>query len=400
MTSGAPPGRRDQRWRGAREVLAAIRREPGITRAALARRAGLSTGSAAEIVARLRALALVREGPAPVVGRGRPTTVLAAHPGGPLVLVLDLRHEDWRMALCGLDGRLQPLASERHRRRAPRAVLSAIGAAVARARARWPGRVRAVSVAVSGTVQGGRIVQAASLGWGVVDLRPLVGATPLPLLAGNDATLAGVAEARAGAARGFRSALHLTVEVGLGGILVVGGDPIGGATGAGGEFGHMPLGDPRRRCPCGARGCWDVEVDGRALARHLGERPPSNARTYGREVLARAAREPAALRAVEATGRVLGAGTAGLVNALDPEVVTLGGLAASMLEVAPRAFSAAYLGGLMSFRRAAPPEVRRAAFPEDGALRGAAEVGLDAVLAEPQLDGWARERTLGARQAP
>ncbi len=395
MTSGAPRGRRDLRWRGALEVLAAVRREPGVTRAALARGTGLSTGSAAEIVARLRALALVREGPAPVAGRGRPTTVLGAHPGGPVVLAVDLRHEDWRLALAGLDGRLEPVASGRHQRRDPRSVLGAIAGAVARARARWPGRVRALSVAVAGVVQGDRLAQAATLGWGAIDLRPLLGRAPLPLLAGNDATLAGVAEARAGAAREARAVLHLTVEVGLGGILVVGGVPASGATGAGGEFGHLPLGDPRLRCPCGARGCWDLMVDGRAMARHLGERPPANARTYAREVLVRSVHEPAARRAVRATAAALGAGTAGLVNALDPEVITLGGLAVPLLRAAPRAFLGAYAGGLMSFRRAAPPEVRPAAFEDDGALRGAAEVGLDAVLTEVELDRWARERTGG-----
>ena len=90
--------RRDLRWGGALDALAAVRRVPGITRAELARRVGLSSGSATEITARLRELALVQEAPAPVVGRGRPTTVLGAHALGPLVLAVDLRHEDWRWA--------------------------------------------------------------------------------------------------------------------------------------------------------------------------------------------------------------------------------------------------------------------------------------------------------------
>jgi predicted NBD/HSP70 family sugar kinase len=393
MTSGAPGGRRDLRWRGALEVFSAVWREPGVIRAALARHRGLSTGSAAEILARLRALSLVCEGPAPVAGRGRPTTVLGAHPGGPLVLAADLRHEDWRLAVVALDGRLELVASGRHLRRDPRAVLGRMARAVAEAHARWPGRVRALSVAVPGAVQGDRLAQAAGMGWGAVDLRLLRGGGPFPLLAGNDATLAGVAEARAGAARDAHAVLHLTVEVGLGGILVVGGIPAGGATGAGGEFGHLPMGDPRLLCPCGARGCWDMSVDGRAMARHLGEPAPANARTYAREVLARSARDPAARRAVRTTAKALGAGTAGLVNALDPEVVTLGGLAVPLLKEAPRAFLGAYSSGLMAFRRAHPPQVRPAAFGDDGALRGAAEVGLDAVLTETGLEAWASERT-------
>jgi predicted NBD/HSP70 family sugar kinase len=125
------------------------------------------------------------------------------------------------------------------------------------------------------------------------------------------------------------------------------------------------------------------------MARHLGEPAPRNARTYARDVLARAVLEPAARRAIRHTAAALGSGTAGLVNALDPEVVTLGGLAASTMRAAPRAFLGSYHGGLMAFRRSAPPEVRPAAFEEDGALRGAAEVGLDAVLSEEGLEAWA-----------
>lgn len=389
MTSTRSERRRDLRWRGALDVLAVVRREPGITRAALALRAGLSSGSATDIAARLRELALLQESPAPVTGRGRPTTVLGAHPEGPLVVVVDLRQEDWRLAVAGLDGRLQHLGAGRHARRDPRSVLNDLGAAIDAARERFRDRVRAVSVAVAGTVQEQQLVQATTLGWGRVDLGALLRGAALPLRVGNDATLAGVAEARTGVAARARAVLHLMVEVGIGGILVVGGDPVTGATGAGGEFGHVPLGDRRLRCPCGARGCWDLLVDGRAMARHLGDPPPANARTYARAVLDRAAHDRPARRAVTACAASLGAGVAALVNALDPDIITLGGLAAPIRAAAPRAFQAAYLSGLMAFRRRLPPEVKPASHGEDGALQGGAEIGLDAILTEEGLEAWA-----------
>ncbi|HKE15098.1 MAG TPA: ROK family transcriptional regulator [Kofleriaceae bacterium] len=397
MTSsigGRSGRRRDLRWRGALDALAAVRRAPGITRAALARQVGLSSSSATEITARLRELALLRETPAPVTGRGRPTTLLGAHPRGPLVLAVDLRHEDWRLALAGVDGRIEHAGAGRHRRRDPRSVLDALGAAIAALRGRHRGRVRVVSVAVAGTVQEQRLMQASTLGWGEVDLRPLLRGAGLPLLVGNDATLAGVAEARGGAGAHARAVLHLIVEVGIGGILVVDGRPVTGATGAGGEFGHVPLGGggARLRCPCGARGCWDVQVDGRALARHLGQRAPANARTYARAVLDRAGSDRAARRAADACAAALGSGTAALVNALDPDVVTLGGLAVPLHARSLQAFRRAYAAGLMTFRRTRPPEVRHAAHGEDGPLQGAAEVGLDAILTEAGLAAWAARR--------
>lgn len=395
----APDRRRDLRWRGALDILEVVRRAPGITRAALAARAGLSSGSATEITARLRDVFLLHETPAPAVGRGRPTTLIGAHPRGPLVLAVDLRHEDWRLALAGVDGRVQRVAAGRHRRRDPAAVLAAVGAAIAEARARHEPRVRVVSVAVAGTVQDDQLVQAATLRWGTVDLRGLLRGAPLPMLVGNDATLAGVAEARTGAGARARAVLHLIVEVGIGGILVVGGQPVAGATGAGGEFGHLPFGDPRLRCPCGARGCWDLLVDGRAMARHLGEPEPANARSYAGTILDRAASDRAARRAVASCAAALGRGVAGLVNALDPDVVTLGGLAIAVHGAAGGAFGDAYREGLMRFRRRAPPPVRTAVFGEEGALHGAAEVGLDQLLAEDALASWAGEVGAGARRA-
>jgi predicted NBD/HSP70 family sugar kinase len=180
------------------------------------------------------------------------------------------------------------------------------------------------------------------------------------------------------------------VEVGVGGTLVVDGRPVRGATGAGGEFGHLPFGDRTLRCPCGALGCWDLTVDGRALARHLGEPPPSDPRAYALAVLART--DPAATAAVERTAESLGRGVAGLVNALDPEVVTLGGLAAPLRAAAPGAFADAFSDGLMTFRRAAPPPLHPAALGDDAALHGAAATALDAVLTEESLSAWAHLR--------
>src|SRR5437763_1170715 len=161
------------RWHGALAVLAEMRRAPGTTRAAVAQRLGLSSGSATDITARLRDLALVTESPAAAAGRGRPTTVLGPHPDGPVVLAVDLRHEDWRCAVTGLDGRPVVREAAPHASREPERAVAAVGDAIRRLHARLGDRVRAVAVAVAATVQDGRVVQASTLGWGPVDLTPL-----------------------------------------------------------------------------------------------------------------------------------------------------------------------------------------------------------------------------------
>ncbi len=108
-------------------------------------------------------------------------------------------------------------------------------------------RLRVVSLAAPGTIRDNRLMQAPTLDWAELDLETVTAGTGLPLLAGNDATLSGVAEARTGAAAGAGTALHLIVEVGLGGTLIIDGVPAHGASGAGGEYGHIPFGDRARQ---------------------------------------------------------------------------------------------------------------------------------------------------------
>ncbi|MFC5822549.1 ROK family transcriptional regulator [Nonomuraea insulae] len=382
----------DARWRGALAVLEEMRREPGVTRAVVAQRLRLSSGSATEITARLRDLALLTETPAATSGRGRPTTVLGPHPDGPIVIAVDLRQEDWRCAVAALDGRPKIVEAGAHASRDPDHVIGVIAEAVRRLHERHGKRVRAVGVAVAATVRHGRVVQSSTLGWDAVDLAALATEAGLPLLIGNDAMLAGIAEARNGAAAGAATALHLTIEVGVGGTLVVDGQPVGGATGAGGEFGHLPLGEPGVRCPCGATGCWDLAVDGRAIARRRGDPPPGDPRTYALTAIARASQEASVATAVEHAATSFASGLAGLINALDPDVVTLGGLAQPLREAAAPQFEAALTGGLMRFRRSDPPRVLAAELGEDGALHGAVLTALDQVLTEAGMNAWTADR--------
>lgn len=360
------------------------------TRAELTTRLGLSRASALEITARLRESALIDEAAAPPDGRrGRPTTRLLPHPDGPVVCAVDIAHEQWTVAVVELGGAVLARAQGRHRSREPEAVLGVVRRTVTELLARWARRARAVSVSVPGTVCGTRIVQASNLRWRDIELTDLLGTAGLPLLAGNDATLAGLAETRRGAAAGTDVALHLKIDVGIGGILVVDGAPMTGATGAGGEFGHLPFGDPRRRCRCGAYGCWDMEVDGRALARLAWGRAVRDPRVAARRVLD-AARDgdPAARRAVDEVAGAFGRGVAGLVNALDPRLVTVSGLAPDLIEAAPERFHQAYRAGLIAFQRTEEPSVLPTALGADGSLIGAAEIGFDHVLTAPGVTAW------------
>ncbi|AGB25111.1 transcriptional regulator/sugar kinase [Mycobacterium sp. JS623] len=380
------------RWLSAAQLIGVVRSEPGITRAAAAQRLGIGSGGATELLARMRQARLLDESPAPARGRGRPTTVMGPHVEGPVVLAVDLRAADWRLAVAGLDGVPQVVGQAGYVGGDFDAVLAPIATEIAAIYRRKSKRLRAIAVSAAGPISGAKLGQFTPRGWNDVDLSVLTKKVParagIELLLGNDATLAGLAEVRTGAARSAATALYLMVAEGIGGTLVVNGEPLVGLHGAAGEYGHVPFGDPKLVCPCGARGCWDLTVDGRALARYLGDPPPDDAVAYVHELIGRPTRDKKTQKAFEAVAASLGGGIAAFVNVHDPEVVTLGGVAAILRAAAPDAFDDAYRGGLMAFRKSSPPPVRDAKHGEDGPLHGAVALALDHITTAAGLAEW------------
>ncbi len=387
-----------RRATGAVAVLRAVHERPGIERVAVARETGMTSGFVTETVARLGALDLVSERPAPPTGgRGRPTTTLHAHPRGPLVVVAAIGHETWKLAVAQLGG-TELVRAERAHRRDPDQVLGELGKALGSVRRRYGRRIRVAAVAVPGTVVDNHLAQAANLGWDDIDLGVLWPheRDGQALLAGNDASFAAIAEARRGAAAGAGSVLHLYMDAGIGGAVIEAGRLVLGATGTAGEFGHMPFGDPAQQCRCGARGCWNTTLDGAALARALNQPQPTDEVSYVRHVLAvaRAAHvvQHEEVAAAQQMASSAGRGVAGLVNAFDPDIVTFGGLGRELLEVAGDHVYAAYLAGLMHFRLSAPPPLVPAHFGDDAPLVGAAEEAFSAFLTEGGLRSWLPRR--------
>ncbi len=201
----------------------------------------------------------------------------------------------------------------------------------------------------------------------------------------NDGTAAMLAEHRLGAARGFDNAVFLALGTGIGGGLVLGGQLYRGAHGYAGEFGHLVVDHDGADCPgaCPGRGCLEALASGRAIgvageraARAAPDSPLGRRFAESGVVLGQAVTELAhdgdeTARAVLAdVGRRLGAGLTGIVNALDPDVVVIGGgaVAAGDLLLGPaRAVVAA---------RALPPladavRIVPARFGEEAGLLGA-----------------------------
>jgi glucokinase len=174
----------------------------------------------------------------------------------------------------------------------------------------------------------------------------------LPVFVDNDGNLAAIAEHRAGAARGASEVLMMTIGTGIGGGLIIRGEPYRGAVGAGAELGHVVIDMDGPACQgnCPNRGCVEVFASGSALVREAtriaGDRPESGlaaALREGRELAGPLVTElahdgdAAAIDAIELIGSRLGVAISSLVNIFNPQVVVIGGgvIGAGELLLAP-----------------------------------------------------------------
>jgi glucokinase len=174
----------------------------------------------------------------------------------------------------------------------------------------------------------------------------------LPVFVDNDGNVTALAEHQAGAARGAREAVVLTIGTGIGGGLILRGELYRGSIGSGAELGHMviDMNGPRCQGNCPGRGCVEALASGTALAREATrlarERPQSG---LGRALAAgRAPSGPlvtelahdgdaTAIDALALIGERLGVAIASFVNIFNPEVVVVGGgvIAAGELLLGP-----------------------------------------------------------------
>jgi glucokinase len=211
----------------------------------------------------------------------------------------------------------------------PRAVLE-VAAGLARALGgRWAD-VAACGVGTAGVVDPatGMVVAStdAITGWaGVPIVRRLSALLGLPVRVENDANAFALGEVAGGAAVGRAHVLAVTVGTGVGGAFVLRGRLWRGAHHNAGEIGHLPVpGFGDRHCTCGADGHLESVSAGPAMAARY-RRLAGDAVGFA-EVARRAeAGDEPAVEVVEEGGGVLGELLAGLVNAVDPELVVVGG---------------------------------------------------------------------------
>ena len=201
------------------------------------------------------------------------------------------------------------------------------------------------------------------------------------VVVGNDSDLGALAEHVRGAAAGATDAVYLTGEVGVGAGIIVGGEPLRGHGGYGGELGHMVVNPAGRLCRCGARGCWETEIGEKAILDAAGH-PDGPRSTVQAVVAAAAGGDPRALAALRHVGEWLAIGVGNLVNIFNPEVVIFGGLLRDLFPAVEQQLSST----LRTVGLHAPREQVRLTAPglgADSTLVGAAERAFAPLLFDP-----------------
>ena len=201
-----------------------------------------------------------------------------------------------------------------------------------------PSDVQGVGVGVPGPVTPEGVVRkCVNLGWGVFNVEDTLSElTGYPVKAGNDANVAALGEMWQGAGKGATNIVMVTLGTGVGGGVIVDGHIVAGATGAGGEIGHIPVRDDETLvCGCGKQGCLEqyasatgvVTLTKRALA---ASDEPSSLRDLS-EVTAKdtfdaaKAGDQLALEVLEQFGEILGKGLAAVACVVNPETFVIGG---------------------------------------------------------------------------
>ncbi|MFT7840309.1 ROK family protein [Saccharothrix sp. BKS2] len=315
------------------EILVLIRSGRVRTRRELRDLTGLSRSTVALRVDRLVSAGYLRVVEQRRGGAGRPTEVLSFDETDKLVLAADLGATHARFALTDAGGRaLAERAEDLDAAQDPDVVLKTV---VRRFRdlLREAGRDRSEVVGVGVGLPApvdfrtGRPVRPPILpGWHDVPVaRTLADALGCPAFVDNDANLLGLGEVRE-RYPDVDGLLFVKVGTGIGAGVVLGGRPERGATGQGGDIGHIRLARPvdDARCRCGATGCLAAHASGAALARRLTERgiPAASSRDVVRLV---GEGDPDAISLVRDAGRLLGEVLATAVALLNPTVVVIGG---------------------------------------------------------------------------
>ncbi len=160
---------------------------------------------------------------------------------------------------------------------------------------------------------------------GELDLRKLlIEETSLPIYVFNDADAYILGEALYGAGRGYKIVVGLTLGTGVGGGFIVDGKTYTGSRGFASEYGHMTIDPNGPECHCGKKGCLESFISSYGLSARY--KLLSGKELSVEEIFDEVKKgEKTALKVANEFGFYLAIGIKNIVEALDPDIIVLGG---------------------------------------------------------------------------
>lgn len=318
-------------------ILGLIRARQPISRADLARETGLQRSTVSLITEHLIRQRWVTEGAAGDAPRGRKPRLLYLNVERARILGVDVRPALTTIAIADPNGRVIAYETIPTASRPNVFVRDLCRRLQAFLRAHPQVRCEGIGITVPGGVDHARerLVAAPNLGWRDVDLKgPVERATGIAVELENAANACAIAEASFGSSRERRDLIVVTVSEGIGTGIVSNGQLVRGASGLGGEFGHVSLDERGPLCGCGRRGCWEVYASNTAAlqsyrqavhGRRAGATAAGDAGNFDHLVALALQGDRRAVRALRRMGEFLGRGIAMLVTGLAPSLILVVG---------------------------------------------------------------------------
>lgn len=189
----------------------------------------------------------------------------------------------------------------------------------------------------------------------------------------GDAVALAVAEHAIGAGVGSRNMLGMVVSTGIGGGIIVDGQPLAGDFGNAGYFGHTVVGDYDGGCNCGRAGCVEGYASGISMVRFAQK---SGWRDENFVALARSAREGDmnAIAAIDFGTEHLAKAIINIAQIFDLHTVVVGGGVIEAGDIYWQPLKKALLSHSTSLNLVQPIKLLPAQLERDAGLIGAAMV--------------------------
>ena len=198
--------------------------------------------------------------------------------------------------------------------------------------------IAGVGVGAPGPIDSdGVIHKAVNLGWGTFNVcETMEEILHMPVRAGNDGNVAAMGEMWKGGGQGYDNVVMVALGTGVGGGIIVDGKILTGATGAGGEVGHIHVENEETEvCGCGNKGCFEQYTSATGIARlarkRLAESDKDSVLRQVENVTAKDVfdavkeKDSLAMEVAAEFGKYMGEGLAMIACVVNPEVIVIGG---------------------------------------------------------------------------